>query len=251
MFLRLLTVTTVAGLLLVGCSASPSRSQPGGGSAASFASAASSPHGSIDPTSFGTTVDNPYLSFIPGTTLVYEGTRDGQTQRDEVVVTDRTRMIMGVACVVVLDTATHDGALLEKTEDWYAQDHAGNVWYFGEATATYDEQGNVDSTEGSWEGGVDGAIPGIVMPAQPAVTDSFRQEFYSGHAEDMFWVVSTNAAAEVPYGSYTDALQSFEWTRLEPEVVDAKLYVAGVGLIREASVSGPEERAELVSVTKP
>ena len=243
MFDKMRPMLGAIGLLLAACASSSAPS-----------SSAPSPSGyrpSIDPANFSTTIDNRYLAFATGTTFVYEGTRDGQAQRDVVTITDKTKVIMGVTCVVVTDVATHDGALLEKTEDWYAQDRAGNVWYFGEATATYDAQGNVDSTEGSWQGGVDGAQPGIVMPASPQLTDSFRQEFYAGHAEDMFWVVSRDESVEVPFSAFQHALKNLEWTPLEPEVVDAKVYVAGVGLVLEQSVSGPEEKAELVSVTKP
>jgi hypothetical protein len=191
------------------------------------------------------------LTLTPGTTFVYEGTKDGESQRDEVVVTQRTKVILGVTCAVVSDVATHDGKPLEATEDWYAQDKDGNVWYFGEDTKEYDEHGKVASTEGSWEAGVDGAQPGIVMPAHPQVTDSYRQEFYQGHAEDMFWVLSLSQKIAVPYGSYRGALLTMEWTRLEPKVIDQKYYVAGVGLILETSASGPRERTQLVSVTGP
>lgn len=233
-----------AGLLLAACTSS---SPPAG----SVGASASGYRPTIDPANFSSTITNQFLPFQPGTTWVYEGERDGQTQRDVVTVTGKTKVIMGVTCVVVTDVATHDGALLEKTEDWYAQDRAGNVWYFGEDTATYDANGNVDSTEGSWEGGVDGAQPGIVMPTSPQVTNSSRQEFYAGHAEDMFWVVSLDDSVQVPLGTYDHALKNLEWTPLEPEVVDAKYYVAGVGNVLEQSIAGPNETAELVSMTKP
>ena len=258
---RLIATLAAAGLLLTACSSSSpqprasaeaSTTGSAGASAAASASAAPSVNPSaINPSDFVTAIDNPYLSFVPGTTFVYEGIRDGERQRNEVVVTDRTTVIMGVTCVVVEDTATHGDRLLEKTEDWYAQDRAGNVWYFGEATASYDDQGKVESTEGSWEAGVNGATPGIVMPAHPKVTDSFRQEFYAGHAEDMFWVVSTAAPIVVPFGNFDAALQTLEWTPLEPDVVDAKYYVAGVGLVLEVAIAGGDERGELVSIIKP
>ena len=212
---------------------------------------AQAPAGSIDPANFVATIDNPFLPFKPGTSWVYDGVRDGQSLHDELVVTNGTKKIQGVTCVVVTDVATHEGKLVEKTEDWYAQDAAGNVWYFGEATATYDAAGNVESTDGSWEAGVDGAVAGIVMPASPKVTDSFRQEFYAGQAEDMFWVVSLDEKVDVPAGSYSSAIQTFEWTRLEPEVVDAKFYAEGIGMVREVALAGSEEHVELTSFTAP
>ena len=215
------------------------------------AASGEAPGGTIDPSNFVATIDNPFLPFQPGMSWVYEGVRDGATLRDELTVTDRTKTILGVPCVVVTDVAMHEGQLVEKTEDWYAQDAAGNVWYFGEATATYDAQGNVDSTEGSWEAGVDGAVAGIVMPASPKVTDSFRQEFYAGQAEDMFWIVSVSAKVDVPFGSYTDVIQTFEWTPLEPDVVDTKYYAKGIGNISENAVAGGEEHIELTDFSVP
>jgi hypothetical protein len=205
----------------------------------------------IDPSNYVSAIDNPFLPFSPGARWVYRGTKDGETQREEVVVTNQTKVILGVPCLVVRDTATHGGRLLEKTDDWYTQDRDGNVWYFGEDTASYDEHGKVESREGSWEAGVDGAQPGIVMPARPKVTDSFRQEFYRGHAEDTFWIVSVTESVDVPFGSFHDALRTLEWSRLEPEVIDQKDYVAGIGIVLEVAAAGGQERAELVSFTKP
>jgi hypothetical protein len=246
----------LATLALAGACTSSSR--PTAGSATSptpTSSLAPSPTGSsyqpaIDPANFVSVVDNPYMTWEPGTTYVYAGIKDGESQRDEVVVTEQTKLILGIPCVVVQDTATHQGTLLEKTEDWYTQDKEGNVWYFGEDTAEY-EDGKVASREGSWQAGVDGAQPGIVMPAHPQVTDSFRQEYYQGHAEDTFWIVSLTQSVSVPYGRFSNALLSMEWTRLEPKVIDQKYYVPGIGVVLEASAAGDMERAELVSVTKP
>ncbi len=215
------------------------------------ASSLASGQPAIDPANFVARIDNPYFSLIPGTTFVYEGTKDGERQRDEVKVSAETKVILGVTCVLVNDVASHNGTPLEVTKDYYAQDKDGNVWYFGEDTKELDEHGNVVSTEGSWQAGVDGAEPGIFMPAHPQVTDSFRQEFYKGHAEDMFWVLSLSQKVTVPQGSYQDALLTMEWTPLDPKVIDQKYYVSGLGLVLEASATGPNERFQLVSVTKP
>jgi hypothetical protein len=257
---RLTAALLISALVAGACTSSPQRatgaqsSSPGSLSppraSASPSSGTAISQARIDPADFVETVDNPYLPFIAGTTFVYEGTRDGKSQRDEVVVTSQKKVILGVTCVVVKDTATHGGALLEQTYDWYAQDREGRVWYFGEDTKEY-EKGKVVSTEGSWQAGVDGAQPGILMPAHPEVTDSFRQEYYPGHAEDMFWIVSLGESVTVPYGRFSNVLLTLEWARLEPKVIDKKYYVSGVGLVLEASASGPNERAALVSITKP
>jgi hypothetical protein len=245
----------IVGLLGAACTSSPApvavRSSGGSPIAtASRVTATGSPT-AIDPANFVSTIDNPYFSLIPGTTFVYEGTKDGEHQRDEVKVSAETKVILGVPCVVVNDVASHNGTPLEVTKDWYTQDKDGNVWYFGEDTKELDEHGNVVSTEGSWQAGVDGAKPGIFMPAHPQVTDSFLQEFYKGHAEDMFWVISTDQKVRVPYGSFDGALLTLEWTPLDPKIIDRKYYVSGLGVVLEASATGPKERFQLVSVTKP
>jgi hypothetical protein len=205
--------------------------------------------GSIDPADFVRRITNPFFPLKPGTVFVYRGERDGQSQTDRVTVTHRRKTILGVSTVVVRDVATHHGERLEKTLDWFAQDRDGNVWYFGEATRTY-EHGRV-STEGSWTGGVDGAQPGIVMEADPRIADGYRQEIYPGHADDRAWVLTLGGTITVPYGHLRHTLLTMEWTPLEPNVVDNKVYARGVGLVREISVAGPLESAELVRIERP
>jgi hypothetical protein len=202
----------------------------------------------IDPSNFVSKVDNPYYPLEPGTTLVYRGVRDGQTQVDRVSVTRRTKKILGVTCVVVHDVARHNGQLLEQTWDWYAQDVDGNVWYFGEDTSSYDAQGHVASTEGSWQAGVHGAEAGIIMEAKPQPPDAYRQEYLAGHAEDQAWVLSRGGSLRVPFGVVHRVLLTMEWTPLEPDVIDQKSYAPGLGIVRENAVAGGQELAELVAV---
>jgi hypothetical protein len=140
------------------------------------------------------------------------------------------------------------GRLAERTTDYYTQDRHGTVWYFGEQTAELDAHGQVTSTEGTWRAGVRGARAGIYMPAHPRVGERHRQELYRGHAEDHFQVVSRNARIAVPYGSFTHALRTKEWTPLEPGVLDAKFYVRGIGQVAERTMRGGSERAVLVRV---
>jgi hypothetical protein len=178
----------------------------------------------------------------------YRGVKDGRPLRDVVVVTHRTERIGGVPCAVVVDRVQIDGRLAESTVDWFAQDGAGTVWYFGEATEELDRHGRVTSTEGSWRAGTDGARQGVYMPAHPRVGQSFAQEHYPGHAEDRFEVVSRKATIGIPYGTFrARALRTEESTRLEPGVLDAKWYVRGIGQVKEATLKGGDERAELVS----
>jgi hypothetical protein len=218
-----------------------------GPAASTSAPAADQPYAPvIDPADFVMPIDNPYFPLKPGTTFVYEGETEKGREHNEVKVTMETKVILGVTCVVVWDTVTVDGKLEEATYDWYAQDQQGNVWYFGEDSKEYDENGNVTSTQGSWEAGVDGAQPGIIMQAAPKVGDIYRQEYYEGEAEDMAEVVSLKEAVTVPYGAYTDVLMTKEWSALEPAVVEQKYYAAGIGLI--LVTAGDGSRLELVEI---
>jgi hypothetical protein len=162
-------------------------------------------------------------------------------------VTSKTKVIGGVTATVVRDVARHGTKVLEATTDWFAQDVDGNVWYLGEHSEEH-EDGKI-STAGSWEAGVDGALPGIVMPAHPEAGQAYRQEFYPGEAEDLAEVVRLGAADDVPTGSYHDVVVIEEWNPLEPDVVEQKLYAPGVGQILEETTVGGDGRAELVAFT--
>jgi hypothetical protein len=203
----------------------------------------------LDPANFSTTIDNPYFPLPVGRTLIYRGVKDGQTQEDRVTVTNQTKTVAeGITARVVTDVATHDGRLLEKTSDWYAQDKQGNVWYLGEDTAAYSPSGKVD-TSGSWEAGVHDAEPGIVMEASPQIPDAYRQEFLAGEAEDTAWIVDRGGTTTVPYGTLKNVLTTLEATQLEPGAYDQKAYAPGIGIAREQALTGPAEYAELVSMT--
>jgi hypothetical protein len=218
---------------------------------ASTGIAASAPAAGPNPGDFVARVDNPWFPLIPGTTFVYRGVKDGKSARDVVTVTHSTKRIQGVLCTAVADRLYLAGRLEERTTDWYAQDRRGNVWYFGEATAELDRAGHVTSTEGSWLAGRNGAKAGIYMTAQPTVGQSRLQEYYKGHAEDHFAVVSLRARVSVPYTSSNRALLTKEWTPLEPGTLDHKYYVRGIGNVKEVTVKGPLERSELVSLHRP
>jgi len=202
----------------------------------------------IDPANFVSTIDNPYFPLVPGTTFTYEGESDGESERNVVIVTHDTRTILGVTCVVVWDRVWVEDELQEETYDWYAQDSDGNVWYMGEDSKELGG-GVVVSTEGSWEAGVDGAKPGIIMMAHPVVGESYRQEFYLFEAEDMARVLALDETASVPHGTFEHCLRIEEWTRLDPDVREEKYYAPGVGVVLETVVLGGTGRSELVSVT--
>ena len=197
-------------------------------------------------------VDNVYWPLIPGTVYVYQSEADDELTVNQVAVTYEKKVVMGVACTVVYDVEWVNGLISEETFDWYAQDTGGNVWYFGEDTMeyVYDDDGNLleISTEGSWEAGVDGATPGIVMLADPEVGLSYRQEYYEGEAEDMGKVLSLNAGVFIDLGEFGDCLKTKEWTHLDPGVIEHKYYAPGMGLVFIEELKGKTVHVELVVV---
>jgi hypothetical protein len=204
-------------------------------------------HPVIDPANFQATIDNPYFPLAPGTVFTFVEKLGKTTSENEVTVTPDTKVITGVTCVVVHDTVKQKGTLKEETFDWYAQDKDGNVWYFGEATKEYLDHGKV-STEGSWEAGVDGAQPGVVMEGHPAVGEPYRQEYYAGKAEDMGQVAALADSVTVPYGSFKDCVRTKEWSMLEAGH-EMKWYARGLGCVRTEATT--KEVSVLVSVTRP
>jgi hypothetical protein len=236
------TLSAIAALAVLAISI------PGAG-AASRRQPSSSCGPTLDPANFVRAIDNQYYPLPVGRVLVYEGIRDGKHQTDTVTVTDQTKVIEGVTATTILDVArTPKGKLLEKTFDWYAQDAAGNVCYLGEDTKAYLSNGHVD-TSGSWESGVNGAVPGIIMEADPEIPDAYRQEYLKGEAEDTAWIVGRGGSITVPYGTVRDVLTSLEHTALEPKVVDQKIYAPGLGIVSEVTLTGGQEVAKLVKVT--
>jgi len=202
----------------------------------------------IDPARFSSTVDNPYLPKLPGTRWVYESnTPDGETEDITVEVLDEYRTVMGVEAIVVHDVVEIDGEVIEDTYDWFAQDDDGNVWYLGEDTTAWED--GVASSEGAWEAGVDGALPGIVMPAEPVVSDTgYRQEYLAGEAEDMGQVIGVGRSVEVPAGSWDDTVTTRDWTPLEPDVVEEKTFARDVGFVHEIKPTGDGAGEEVVLV---
>ena len=199
---------------------------------------------------FGRPIDNPFMPLVPGTMRVYESQTTDGLEHVEIRVTGDTKTILGVPCVVVEDTLRLDGVVNEQTKDWFTQDVAGNVWYFGESTTKLEDDGTW-TDEGSWEGGVDGAMPGIAMEAHPAVGDIYRQEFSKGHAEDMAEVLSLTESASVPFGSFEGCIKTRDYTPLEPGPTkdEFKYYCSGVGEVLTIEGASQELRSELLSLS--
>ena len=203
----------------------------------------------LEPADFTTEIDNPYLPMVPGTRWTYrEVGPDGEVMEVVVIVTNTTKEIAnGVTARVVRDTVTLDGEIIEDTFDWYAQDQEGNVWYLGEDTAEF-EDGEITTTAGSFEAGVDGALPGIIMPANPAPGMKYRQEYYQGEAEDNGEVLSINEMADVPFGHFEEMVLTKDTITIEPDVLQYKLYARGIGVVVGLDVSDGSGGEELINL---
>jgi hypothetical protein len=203
----------------------------------------------IDPANFVAGIDNRYLPYEPGTRFHFEGVRGTTRQTDDQVVLRRTKRILGVTCTVVRDTVSEHGRAVERTEDWYAQDKQGNVWYMGEDSFER-KNGRFVKAGDSWESGVNGAHPGIIMPADPRPGDAYRQEYYPpGKALDQARVLRRTGTLTVRYGTFERLLVTSEFSPLEPQT-ERKYYAPGVGEIAERVVKGHREEFELVSKTR-
>jgi len=203
------------------------------------------------PGQFVAVIDNPYYSLIPGTTFEYRTeTRDG-VETNTVEVTHQSKTILGVTATVVHDRVFLGGDLTEDTFDWFAQDIDGNVWYLGEQSCEV-ENGQCVSTGGSWEAGVAGAKPGVVMWADPTAHKgtTYRQEFLAGAAEDVAKITGLNAKVDTPYGSFTGCLETMDWSLLESASREHKFYCPGTGLVLELAPSSGHERSELVAIVR-
>jgi hypothetical protein len=244
---RQIAVAASAVLLLAGC----------GDAAGSAATATrvdtSLPHGNspvaVDPADFSVEITNSYWPMPPGRRWTYvERDLDGTEATAVIIVTKQTKVLAnGVTARVVRDTVTKDGEVIEDTLDYFAQDRAGNIWYFGEQTAEFDH-GKITTTAGSFEAGVAGALPGIAVPADPVAGMAYRQEYLKGEAEDNGQVLSTDELAEVPAGSYRQALLTKDTTPLEPALLEYKLYAKGVGPVLVLTASGGNTRSELTQI---
>ena len=199
----------------------------------------------FDAGNFSEPIINDYFPLDPGLTAVFEGSGEHVT----VTVTDQTKVILGVTTRVISDVVMVGGDVHEQTTDWYASDNFGNVWYFGEETAVY-VSGQATSTEGSWQAGVDGAKPGIIMLADPQADDAYRQEYLAGHAQDLAKVVALDESITVPNGTFDLVIVTEDWSELTPGVRERKWYAPRVGVVHEETIEGGSSALSLVDLTR-
>jgi hypothetical protein len=228
--------------------APPSSATPSSAGPPSFALPLGSEQVELDPSLFvGVALDHPYWPMAPGNRWVYRETdADGTEQQVEVTVTGDTKEILGIPATVVHDLVTEDSQTVEDTLDWYAQDASGNLWYLGEDTKEY-ENGEVVSTEGSWEAGVDGAQAGIILPADPQAGMTYRQEYYAAQAEDAAEILSMDEHVDVPFGTFDNVLETRDFTPLDPDIEEHKFYARGVGPVEVRQTSGGSSHEVLLT----
>jgi hypothetical protein len=205
----------------------------------------------INPSDFSTNITNKYFSLPVGIKFESQGETEDGTEIIEISVPGDTKMVMGVKTLVYRDKVWLDGELIEDTKDYLAQDKAGNVWYFGENVNNY-ENGKLKDNDGTWIAGVDGALPGIWMKANPVVGEEYRQEYYKGEAEDFARVLSVTEKVKVPAGTFTNCLKTLDVNPLDPIGTDEhKYYCPKVkGFALEVGVESGE-RIELTKITQP
>jgi len=207
------------------------------------------------------TIDNNYFPLVPGTTYTYKADTADGCEDDVTTVTYDTRVIDGVQTRVIHDQVfeaetctTALSALAEDTFDYYAQDNAGNVWYFGEDTSNCEGAGNCTPGEGGWIAGVEGAQPGIIMLANPRSGDRYMQENLPGVAQDQALVTAVGVTAKMirddAYrSSYANCIVTKEWTVLERGSVEFKTYCPSVGNVLTVEHHGKIVRSELVAIS--
>jgi hypothetical protein len=197
----------------------------------------------INPSKFtnSTKVINFYYPLTPGKKYIYEGqTKDGLERVEEQRLTT-TKTILGITCIVVEFKAFLNGTLIEKAIDWYAQDTAGNLWYFGEAVDNYNPNGTLKDHAGSWEAGMDSAQPGMIMPANPRTGMKYREEYYFNHAEDQAEITATGQIVIIPFGTFNNCIKTRNFTELEPDLNENKYYAPGIGLVKEVNIADNTE----------
>jgi hypothetical protein len=215
----------------------------------------------FDPANFTNPKPNPYISLDVGARQVLAGSGmdEGrmQTELATQIVTGPGLKLMGVETTQILDEAVKNGNLVERTFDYYAADNDGNLWYFGEDVTNYryDADGNFTGTDSksAWRAGVNGAVPGISVAADPVVGLSlFQEQAKADGAMDYFEVLETDATVTGPAGTFTGVLKTFEGNMAEPDLREFKFYAKGVGFVRtEEDLSETLDNPKLVTEVQP
>ena len=193
-----------------------------------------------------TTVDNPYFGVTGVDYRLYLGKEEGEPLRIEVAPTGKNKTLKWkggeTPAAISQFTATSGRSLLEIAVDWFAQDDAGNVWYFGEDVWNY-EKGRVANTDGSWTAGVDGP-PGMIMPGEPSVGQRFNPENIPGNVFETVDVKTMDASYKLTSGKRLNGVVELHET-LSDGMEEFKLYARGYGNVY-VEVPGAREIVDIV-----
>jgi hypothetical protein len=201
----------------------------------------------IKPENFTDSITNVYFPLRPGTVYTYLSPTEDGLETIVVTVLTETKMVAGVKCTIVRDIVSLDDEVIEDTYDWYAQDTDGNVWYMGEDVSNY-ENGVLVDHDGSFEAGIDGARPGIIMLAGPVMEMPYRQEYYFNQAEDWAKVIAMNVTVITSYAIFENCIKTEDWNGLKPDApVEYKYYAPNVGVVME-EIEGRSEYVDLISI---
>jgi hypothetical protein len=169
--------------------------------------------------------------------------------RIEFTVTDLTKDIAGVRTVVAWIVDISDGQVVEKEIAFYAQDNDGNVWFLGEHPEEYEDGEFIDAP--TWIAGVEDAIPGIKMRAEP---EQGTPAYFQGWAPAEEWtdygqVDQMGQETCVAVDCYQDVLVIAESSLEEEDAYQLKYYAPGVGNVQVGwrGADATQEDLELVS----
>ena len=209
------------------------------------AAAASPVLPAFDPANFPTdaAITHTYFPLKAGYLREYSGmvkdeAGDPTTERTVMQYDGPGPVIAGVATVVMSDQAFVGDLNIERTKDYYAQDKDGNVWYMGEDVQNIhhdtDDKISGTDTKGTWRAGVNGALPGYQMAADPKPGFAYEQEHSpADKAMDIAEIMAVDATQDGKLGPYANVIKVYETSSIETDLREIKYYAPGVGLIGE------------------
>ena len=180
---------------------------------------------------------NVFAHVNPVKTYVYEGLTEDGEEHIEIRKDPDFKMISGITCGILVEKSWIEHQLVESVKEYYAEDVMGNLWLMGTDVDNFNSSGALINHHGSWEDGMDGARAGIAMLGDPQLGRKYRQEYYFNIAENQAEVVQKGITVSTKMATFYDCIVIREWSELEPDILDYKMYAPGVGLVKEVNIS--------------